>query len=536
MDDVPVSMMEKGKPPASQSPSPGSVTVQSLLMDAFARYAMRPCVRWEGGVATYEETGHRVRATALQLQERTRPQGHVGILLPNGREYLELILACAAAGRVRVPMGHREPTSSLAQLIAGADCELLVTTPTRLEELRDVMGSDLPPSILVVGGSNPADSESLVKHPTRNGAITLANAADRYRLSFTGGTTGAAKAVVQTHQQELALIRNLLLEVYQPGTNSTFVAATPLSHASGAFVLPTVIRGGSLSWTEGFDPERLADSRWLGDGLSIQTFLVPTALDDLARAVSPGSHPLETVIYGGAPCPKNVLERATESIGLRLVQVYGQAEAPMTICMISEVEHGDPGDLAGCVGYPFLFTEVTVEVDGTRVNEPDSVGEVVVRADHVMEGYWQNPQATAESFTKDGGMRTYDLGRWDEQGRLWLVGRSREMFISGGYNVFPSEVERHLGSVQGVREMAAFGVSHRRWGEATVLAVVPTGPGVELDELRSRVELAGRQLLAPHECPKQIVFVDELPLTAVGKVSRRDLSARFQTVFAADDL
>jgi acyl-CoA synthetase (AMP-forming)/AMP-acid ligase II len=228
-----------------------------------------------------------------------------------------------------------------------------------------------------------------------------------------------------------------------------------------------------------------------------------------------------------------VLERAVEALGPRLVQVYGQAEVSMTICVLPAHEHADPAAISGCSGYPFLFVDVALEHDGRRIEGTDEVGEVVVRSEHVMEGYWRNAEATAERLTADGGLRTQDLGRWDERGRLWLVGRSREMFISGGYNVFPGEIERRLGAVEGARAIAAFGVPHPRWGEATVVAVVPQGDGASSDELAATVERAARERLAAYERPKRVVVVDDLPLTAIGKVSRRDLASRFEGMFDA---
>lgn len=508
------------------------VTVQQLVSKAFSRYRERTCVRWDGGSATYAETARRVRSLALAMQQRTPVEGHVGIILPNGREFIETMLACAMAGRVRVPLGEREPVNVLAQKLVKADCRLLITTEAWYEQLRDVMGDDVPSAVIVGPGAAALVSfEDLATIPLGSASLVEAKASERYRLSFTGGTTGEAKAVVQTHRQELALVRNLLMEVLRPARDRVFVAATPLSHASGTFVLPTVLGGGQLSWTRDFQAERLADSSWLGECVGVHTFVVPTALDDLAGAASGADHALDTVVYGGAPCPQPVLERAVGSIGPRLVQLYGQAEASMTICILPADEHADPAAISGCSGYPFLHVDVALERDGTTVREVGETGEVVVRSDHVMQGYWQQPEASAQRFTEDGGLRTQDLGRWDEHGRLWLVGRSREMFISGGYNVFPGEVERRLGGVDGVRALAVFAVPHPRWGDAGVLAIVPGDPAIDRQVLLEKMEELGRERLAAYERPKRVVFVDELPLTSVGKVSRNELSARFSSVF-----
>ena len=504
------------------------LTVQLLLRRALRRYASRPCLIWEGGFATFAETEARIQSLAAVMQRRTRPEGHIGILLNNSREFLELILACALAGRVRVPLNTRETAEAIANKLELSACGLLFTDTAWQERLAAEAVDHVPPTI-VVDGSQRDDVayDQLVR--ARAGTLDRVDASSRYRLSFTGGTTGTPKAVVQTHRQELALARNLLLEAFSPSATQPFVASTPLSHASGAFVLPTILGGGSLSWTDGFQPERLIDSSWLGERLTTQTFLVPTALDDLARAVPGKSHDIAHILYGGAPCPASVLERAVDAVGPRLVQLYGQAEAPMTISILTRTDHVSPRDIAGCAGNAFLFVDVAIEKDGIRLEAPEMVGEVVVRSDHVMEHYWEDEQASAARFTDDGGLRTNDLGYLDERGRLWIVGRNGDMLISGGYNVFPSEVERRLGVIDGVRELAAFGVPHPRWGEATVVAVVREP---HCDVAEEAVESAARERLAAYERPKMVLFLESLPHTAVGKVSRSDLADRYRDLFA----
>lgn len=508
-------------------------TIQSLVVKAFSRYRERTCLAWEGGGASYAETERRVRGLAALMQRRTPLSGHVGILLPNGREYAETILGCALSGRVRVPIGEREPAAIVAKKIVGGDCSLVVTTEAWYETLRAELGDALPAVLVVDSSAAGLDTyESAVGEVPAGFELDVADWSDRYRLSYTGGTTGDAKAVVQTHRQELALTRNLLLEAFQPGLGRAFVAATPMSHASGSFVLANFIGGGRLAWTVGFDADRLVDNRWLGGEVGLQTFVVPTALEDLATAAAATQgHALDTVIYGGAPCAQPVLEHAVATIGQRLVQIYGQAEAPMTICVLPADDHDDPAAIAGCSGYPFMYVNVTLERGGRAVTDPDETGEVVVRADHVMEGYWRAEAASAERFTPDGGLMTQDLGRWDEHGRLWIVGRTREMFISGGYNVFPAEVERRLGGIAGAQALAVFAVPHPRWGEATVIAIVPSEQGTDEERLRAAVEQASRERLAAYERPKHVVLVDELPLTSVGKVSRNALAESFQALF-----
>ena len=514
--------------------SPGTPTVQTVLLQALRRHAKRTCLRWEGGSASYSETSARARALGCWLQRHSPPGGRIAILLEDGREYVETILACAVSGRARVPLNSREPVQTSARKVGHVESAVLVTTAAHWEAIRPHLRDETISVVLVGAGPFALFSyDAIVAATTDAPPLEHVPSDSLYRLSFTGGTTGVPKAVMQTHRQELAMIRNLLLEVVTPAIDQVFVAATPLSHASGAFILPLILGGGSISWTPRFDPERLVSSDWLGGDLGIQTFLVPTALADVADA-APTGHSLHTAIYGGAPCARVVLETALERLGPRLVQVYGQAEAPMTICVLAKDEHADHDAIAGSVGRPFTFVDVAIEdVDGSQL-EPGDVGEVVVRAEHVMSGYWGLEEDSASRLRPDGALLTQDLGSFDDAGRLRLAGRSRELIISGGFNVFPDDVERRIGPLEGVSSLAIFSVPHERWGEAVVAAVVGDGTGSDeksvIDQLRGPAGVD----LAAYERPKRAVFVDELPLTSVGKISRRHLAEQFGELFAPD--
>jgi fatty-acyl-CoA synthase len=511
-------------------PGQTGVTVQNLIARALRRYADQPCIRWESGAASYAETAERAGRLAAWLADHTPGTRHVAIALPNGREYLELILACALGNLVRVPLSSKEPLDVLRAKLTESSAEVLIAPPEILDGVGDWINDSWCAALAVGDHSQFTCYDDVIAAGGALGSPAGADT-DRYRLSFTGGTTGVAKAVVQTHRQERALIRNLLLEVVSPGPDRTFVAATPLAHAAGAFVLPTALRGGTMTWLDHFDPERLTDASWLGaDGESggIETFLVPTAMGDLAAAAASGRHDLACVVYGGAPCPAPVLDAALAAIGAEhLVQVYGQAEAPMTICVASHRDHAAGRVKDGWVGHPFMFVEV--EIAGASAD--NEVGEIVVRAEHVMEGYWRRPQETSECIDGTGGLHTGDVGRLDADGGVRIVGRSRELIISGGFNVYPDDVERRLrSSTDGDIPLSVFAVTHPRWGEAVVVAA--QGGGEAQEAVRSRIQAAADQALTYYERPKEIFVVDALPLTAVGKVARKELAGRYRSYFS----
>jgi fatty-acyl-CoA synthase len=504
-------------------------TIQSMLTRAFRRYADRDCLVWESGTASFGETGERAGRLARWLDENVGEQRHVAIALPNGRAYLESILACTLAGAVRVPLSPREPIDTLRSKLDESDTEVVIATPEIVSELGDWLTGSGRAALSVADGEAVA-LDQVARQPART--IQAATESDRYRLSFTGGTTGSAKAVVQTHRQERAMIRNLLLETVRPGPRTTFVAATPLAHAAGAFVVPTVLSGGSVSWLGRFDPERLADSSWLGTdgaGRKVETFIVPTAMADLTSAAR-NRHDLATVVYGGAPCPDPVLSAAVDRLGSQaLVQVYGQAEAPMTICVASRDDHRAGLVTDGWVGHPFMF--VTVAVVGGPDPQPD-VGELVVRAEHVMDGYWRRPEETAGCLDQDGTLHTGDVGRIEPDGSVRIIGRQREMIISGGFNVYPDDVERRL-RLRGLADvpMSVFGLAHPRWGEAVAIAVAC--PPDTAASVAQRVREVAQDALSYYEQPKALFTVEDLPLTSVGKVARQDLASRFSAHFAS---
>jgi fatty-acyl-CoA synthase len=516
---------------------PYAPTVGHLLGRAFRRFSSNPCLVWERGSASFSQTQDRVAKLATWLSANSRANRHVAIALPNGRAYVESMLACALGGVVRLQLGPREPIEVIRTKLVESQAEILICEPDMADQLADWI-RDTSAAVLVSGGFGPefARYDDVVTRPAPAGRLPAGLESDRYRLSFTGGTTGAPKGVVLAHRQEQAMMRNLLMEAFQPGPGCAFVAATPLAHAAGAFVVPTLLQGGAVAWLPRFDPSRIVDATWLADGShkwSLETFVVPTALADVAAAVH-GDHDLRTVVYGGAPCSDAVLNAAIDNLGPdTLVQVYGQAEAPMTISVASRADHAAGLVTDGWVGYPFLFVDVQIDAGAT---EDAEVGEVVVYGEHVMDGYWNRPEESAERVDEDHGLHTGDVGRLDERGGLRIVGRAREMVISGGHNVYPDDVERRLRQ-HGLNGMqfSVFGVPHERWGEAVVVAAVRD---VTVDEAtqRDRLAAAAESMLAYYERPKEVLLVDALPLTVVGKISRQELTVTYADRFGGADV
>ena len=340
-------------------------------------------------------------------------------------------------------------------------------------------------------------------------------------VAYTSGTSGALKAVVHTQASWAAIAANVLANLVCPGPDSVMLHAASLIHASGTFVLPYWVRGGVSAVLPGFDPATYLDA--VSAHRATEINLVPTMLGMLVAsgaAERSDVSQLRTAFYGASPMPGPLLEQVLDLWGPRFVQYYGQTEAPLAITVLDKGDHADP-DLWGSCGHPSVDAEVRVADEDGRPLDVAEVGELQLRAPFAMAGYYAAPELTAETITTDGWVRTRDLARVDERGYLTLVDRTSDMIITGGYNVYPREVEEALLTHPAVTAAAVVGAPDETWVEA-VTAFVTLRPGVQppaAEELRGSV----RARLAAYKVPKEVHVVDALPLSPVGKVLRRAL-------------
>ena len=385
--------------------------------------------------------------------------------------------------------------------------------------------SDRVDALRLVGiGASPATDgidllDELDRASSRDPHVPL-TAADPLLVLYTSGTTGTLKAVEHTQGSYAAITANILANLISPDRDSVMLHAASLIHASGTFVLPYWVRGGCAAVLDGFDPDGYVDhiARYHVTELNV----VPTMLGMLVAngaAERADVSSLRTAVYGASPMPLPLVEQVLDLWGPRLAQYYGQTEAPLCITVLDRQDHLDPS-LLGSAGHPAVDAEVVVTTeDGTPV-APGEVGEVRVRAPFQMRGYAGAPELTAETVTPDGWVRTRDLARVADRGYLTLVDRTSDMIVTGGYNVYPREVEEVLLGHPAVAGAAVVGAPDDRWVEAvTAFVTLRPGTSVTEDELRTLV----RSRLAGYKVPKQVRFVDALPLSPVGKVLRRAL-------------
>jgi acyl-CoA synthetase (AMP-forming)/AMP-acid ligase II len=453
----------------------------------------------------------------LGIERGTR----VGLLVDNGLWSVPIDFACLKAGAVRVPLNARLAADEQARMLEATGVHTLVHSPALAERAADL--ADRMPGLRLVSLGPSAGAVDLLDEMTQASASdpqVPGEPGDPVLILYTSGTTGALKAVVHTQASYAAICANILANLVSPGPDSVMLHAASLIHASGTFVLPYWVRGGAAAVLPGFDPATYLDS--LARHRATEINLVPTMLGMLlssGAAERADVSSLRTAVYGASPMPRPVLEHTLEVWGPRLVQYYGQTEAPLAITVLDAADHTDP-TLAGSCGQPSVDAEVRVTAtDGTPLPAGE-VGELRVRAPFAMTGYHDAPGLTAETVDADGWVATRDLARFDDRGYLTLVDRTSDMIITGGYNVYPREVEDALMAHPAVSGAAVVGAPDPTWVEA-VTAFVTLRPGAEVGG--AELQDAVRSVLAGYKVPKSVHVVAQLPLSPVGKVLRRAL-------------
>ncbi len=472
-------------------------------------------------------------ATALHHDFGLTPGTRVAIVMRNRPEYLEALFGIWHAGLVVVPVNARLHRDEIAYILGHSESRVVVTDIDHAGEVESLVDVIEPLESVVVA---PSVSWDRLTAETSRSPIPIVErtADDPAWLFYTSGTTGRPKGATLTNRNLLMMTLSYFADIDPVSSTDCIVHAAPISHGSGLYGLPHIARGAVSVIPEsgGVDGAEIAAllRRWSG----VSFFAAPTMVKRLASdpaIVSADLSNLKTIIYGGAPMYLADLERAVAVFGPRLAQIYGQGETPMTITALSKADHADRshprwGDRMQSVGFARTDVEVRVVDDNDKEVATGEVGEVVVRGDVVMSGYWNEPQATADAL-RHGWLHTGDVGSFDDDGCLTLRDRSKDLIISGGMNIYPREVEEVLLRHSGVRAVAVVGRPDPEWGEA-VVAFVVLG-----DDERATVEELDQTCLAHiarFKRPKEYRFVDALPTNNYGKVVKRELRDSFREV------
>ncbi len=436
-----------------------------------------------------------------------------------------------------IPIGARNPAEENQYVLDAFDCEVLFFQ----KDFAPVIAAMQPrlPKIrlwICVDGEAPevAGARSLtswVADQPSTRPVVAADMDDFVMLSTTGGTTGMPKGVMNTHRSLQTFCAHFMLGChYGADSRPVNLAAAPMTHTAGLLSVPCTARGGTVVVLAKPDPALLLGA--IPKHRVTELFLPPTVIyrlldvPDLATKVDFSS--LKYLIYGAAPMSIEKLKRAIELIGPVMMGGYGQTEAPASIAYLPPDEHFEAGKLASderlaSVGRPNPLIRVEIMNDANRILGPGETGEICVQGDLVMKGYYKQPEKTAETII-DGWLHTGDIGHLDASGYLHITDRKKDMIISGGFNVYPSEVEQVIWSHPAVQDCAVIGVPDAQWGEA-VKAVVElnTGQSVSADELIALCKTKLGSVMAP----KSVDFVASLPRSPVGKVMKKDLRAPY---------
>jgi len=349
-------------------------------------------------------------------------------------------------------------------------------------------------------------------------------------LFYTSGTTGHPKGAVLTHRALLTMAQQFLMLLPPRGPDDVVLHGAAITHGSGCLLFHHLAAGAANAFptTRSFDPPRIFDA--IARYRATTMFLVPTMINTLLAAPERTRFDLSslhTVIYGGAPMYVEHLEASLGAFGPVFAQIFGQGEAPMTITMLPKAEHVTSDPLArrrlASAGRETPAVRVRIVDEDDRPRTAGEMGEIVVRGDLVMQGYWNRPEATAETL-RGGWLHTGDIGYMDEDRYLYITDRKKDMIISGGSNIYPREIEEVICRHPGVFEVAVIGVPDDKWGEATK-ALVVARPGQSPSE--ADIVEHCRRHLASYKKPQSVDFLPSLPKNAYGKVLKRELRDRF---------
>jgi fatty-acyl-CoA synthase len=501
------------------------------LVHALSHDANRPFLYYDDGrMLTAGDYGNMVSQYLQALRSLGFERGaRIGVLSANRPEVLAITGACLLGEYVVVPMHPLGSLEDYVYVVNDSKMEALIFDPARYMDRAMALAARIEGLLaLSLGPAEIGRDLCELAHEMHPMTLVAPNSSgnDLYRLAYSGGTTGQPKAVAGTHRVGAAMLSIMLSEWEWPSDMRQLMCAH-LSHAGSAMFLPTLLRGGSMVIMPAFEPLKVLEA--IEKHRINCVLLVPTmiyALLDHPRFSEFDLSSIETIFYGASAMSPTRLREGIERLGPVFFQFYGQVEAPMTMCVMRRGDHvaDDPHRLASC-GRPVPWMHVSL-LDEQMQPVPDGKpGEICVRGPLVMARYHDRPEQTAEALS-GGWLHTGDVAIRDEYGFMHIVDRKKDMIVTGGFNVYPREIELVLGSHPAVASCAVIGLPDAYWGEAvTAVVVLRAGEQPCADSLRTLV----REMKGPAQVPKAIDFVDALPLTAAGKIDKKVLRAAYMS-------
>lgn len=475
---------------------------------------------------TYREANRRANKLANWLRSQGVGKGdRVAILARDGYEHLDLFFACSKLGAIHTALNWRLHWQELLDIFRNVTPKMLVFSDDFLENVIQLT-SEYPLTTLHLDGDGTHNSlyfESALQAASDSAATCEAlEAEDTAALIFTGGTTGLPKAAEISHR--MIAWNTLNTVIHDISHNDIYLNVFPMFHTGGLFVytLPQVIFGGTTVLIHQFDPAQVLD---LLEREKVTVFAaVPTMYQMLTQAPNWEQADLSSLRFctsGGAPLPVPLVEKYTAEKGIRFKQGFGMTEfGPGIFALAPE----DAVRKAGSIGRPNFFVDAQIVDNGNNFLGPEEEGELVLKGPSYCSGYFNNPEATAEAVDERGYFHTGDVARYDSEGYFYIVDRKKDMFISGGENVYPAEIEKALYQHPAVHMCAVIGLPSPKWGEVGKACVV-LKPGASATEEELIQFMTDR--LAKFKVPKSVTFMDALPISAAGKILKRELREQF---------
>lgn len=503
-------------------------TLTEALIKSLDRFDDRVAVTVGGAEYTYGELDERSNAVANALVDRgVEPGDRVALMMSNCLGYAIADLALLKTGAVKLPLNSMLTADEFEYMLADSGAETAIAGPEFTDTLASLSESveTLDRGIVIDSESERFDSLAALEaegDTTEPPSVSISPESPVGHF-YTGGTTGDPKGVIHSHDNFLQNIYAHITELDMTG-DDTMLLMTPLPHSAGLFLWAALLLGAESVIRPGFEPEQALrdieahDVTW--------SFLVPTMIYTLLDA--PGldetdTSSLETLVYGAAPMTPARLREGLAEFGPVFTQFYGQTEVPNLITVLGKEEHriaieNEEEQRLGSAGQPTLMADVKiVDTETGEQQPPGHEGEIMATASYVMDEYWGLPEKTAETV-EDGWVHTGDIGKRDEDGYVYLLDRKSNMIISGGMNVYSTDVEDVLATHPDVAQVAVIGVPDEKWGEAVTAVIVPDGEVTSAD-----IHDFADDELGDYKRPKQVEFRDSLPETPYGKIDKKAL-------------
>jgi fatty-acyl-CoA synthase len=481
---------------------------------------------WDENRLTYRALAERISQTVQVFEESGLRRGDaVAHLSQNSPEAIITWVSCSILGMSYIPLHPMGTVEADSQILTETKAKAVVVDEGKFAERAESFGSNSQLSVLfrLNDGHSTTDYNRLRDRKSAKPLVAKADVRDVIAIFFTGGTTGKPKGVMHSSR---SLVANALIcsSDWEWPADIRMLLSTPISHAAGYIVLPTLLRGGTIYLQNGFNPVEVIDA--IERHRITATFWVPTMIymmldQDETRIGNLSS--LEMVLYGAAPMSPVKMKTALEIFGPVFVQGFGQTEAPNAVCMLGKASHRS--ELLTSCGMPMTGMEVKILSNRLEEVPVGELGEICIAGPLVMEGYLNNEIETEQVFS-GGWLHTGDLGKKDAAGNVYIIDRLKDMVISGGFNIYPKEIEDVLAEHPAVKTSAVIGAPDEKWGEVAVAYVVrQNAAAIEESELVGWV----KKRKGPVYSPKSVRFVDSIPLTPLGKPDKKSLRENHKT-------